>query len=566
MSRRLPRLTELWFLTLSFLAVCSVLMCAIDAAAQGITLGADFNTDASLDMDGDNRWEDTAAATGLDFEFDASPAVTRMTGVSSLPGITAAYDFPGGSTGNNAGALLSAAGTGARRSFQNVQSDWSNDDVSIEIWFKPDNLTPSVSNGQILFEDGGGRGLGFFVDNNELRLRKAGGGSLDVSTNISALGGEFIQAVGTYDSSAGAIELFVNGASVGTDSGSDADWSGGDNAATGTRGGSNTGGIGGGQQNTESFDGQIAIFRAYHNQVLSATDVLNNFDAVSNNAPAPVFSGVLEYDAAQDDGANNTWENTGGRSGFDANLSGHTFNNDPSTSLPGVTAAYEFDGTGGGSISSLDGLSNDFDDGDSFSFEAVLRPTDLTGSEVVFETGGGRGVGVFLGGGDSTDSDLMGLSDSQLSFSITEDSHNDNTAIVSADLAGIGVDEFIHAIGTFDIDSDTASLYVNGELIDTATAAANITDWSGGDGAGLGLIGGNNMGGIGGGNQGFSPFTGEMALFRILDRALSQEEVTARFDAVATDPIVPEPASIAIWSLMGLGLAGFGVYRRRRKR
>lgn len=28
---------------------------------------------------------------------------------------------------------------------------------------------------------------------------------------------------------------------------------------------------------------------------------------------------------------------------------------------------------------------------------------------------------------------------------------------------------------------------------------------------------------------------------------------------------VPEPASIVIWSLIGLGLAGFGVYRRRRK-
>ena len=30
--------------------------------------------------------------------------------------------------------------------------------------------------------------------------------------------------------------------------------------------------------------------------------------------------------------------------------------------------------------------------------------------------------------------------------------------------------------------------------------------------------------------------------------------------------VVPEPASIAIWSLIGLGLAGFGYSRTRRKK
>ena len=35
---------------------------------------------------------------------------------------------------------------------------------------------------------------------------------------------------------------------------------------------------------------------------------------------------------------------------------------------------------------------------------------------------------------------------------------------------------------------------------------------------------------------------------------------------VAAAAAVPEPGSVAIWSLIGLGLAGFGVYRVRRKR
>jgi hypothetical protein len=34
---------------------------------------------------------------------------------------------------------------------------------------------------------------------------------------------------------------------------------------------------------------------------------------------------------------------------------------------------------------------------------------------------------------------------------------------------------------------------------------------------------------------------------------------------ITTATLVPEPASIAIWSLFGLGLVGFGLYRSRRK-
>ncbi len=37
-------------------------------------------------------------------------------------------------------------------------------------------------------------------------------------------------------------------------------------------------------------------------------------------------------------------------------------------------------------------------------------------------------------------------------------------------------------------------------------------------------------------------------------------------DGVNGVGVVPEPASIAIWSLIGLGLAGFGFYQRRRKK
>ncbi len=41
---------------------------------------------------------------------------------------------------------------------------------------------------------------------------------------------------------------------------------------------------------------------------------------------------------------------------------------------------------------------------------------------------------------------------------------------------------------------------------------------------------------------------------------------TAIFAVSGTAAAVPEPAPIAIWSLIGLGLAGFGYYRTRRKK
>ena len=37
------------------------------------------------------------------------------------------------------------------------------------------------------------------------------------------------------------------------------------------------GGIGGGQSDAESFDGQISLFRVYNDQVLNSSEVLSNF-------------------------------------------------------------------------------------------------------------------------------------------------------------------------------------------------------------------------------------------------------------------------------------------------
>lgn len=287
----------------STLAVDGRLILLLPEDSFGATPGAGLFIDASQDTDPlDGRAPDFADGnpTGFDLMLDDDPAVTQVSVSSTnFPRIKSAYDMPGGATGNEAGAHPSDVGSTNQRSFQEAPGDWSNEDVTIEIWFKPDSLTPANAgntNGQILFEDGGGTGFGFFVDDSgEMQLQKAPGSGIvayDLIGDPSNLlldpaTAEFIQVVGTYDVTVGEMELFVNGTSVGTDTPTGNDWSGGDAAGIGTRGDNNVGGIGNGQQNTESLDGQVAVFRVYRDRILTPPEVQANFTELATPDTTP---------------------------------------------------------------------------------------------------------------------------------------------------------------------------------------------------------------------------------------------------------------------------------------
>lgn len=270
------------------IAVAGFSLLATQAGAE-VTPGYDLYIDARQDTDGDLQAEDLTVGnpSGLELLLDDDPLVSRVATTTSTQ-LTEAYDLPGGSINNEAGLLLVQTGTSDQRSFQEAAGpgDWSNKPVSLEIWFKPDNLTPTPSNGQILFEDGGGTGLGLFIRNNELLLSNDSGDgqiSYNLATDpsgilLGAATTEFIHVVATHNAGAGnECQLFVNGTLIGS-SVDDGDWSGGDAAGFGTRGDANVGGYGGGQQNTETFDGQIALVRAYQGQILTLTEVQANFD------------------------------------------------------------------------------------------------------------------------------------------------------------------------------------------------------------------------------------------------------------------------------------------------
>lgn len=311
----------------STLAVDGRLILLLPEETGGATAGSDFFMDASQDTDTqDGRSPDFAAGNPTGYDLVLGSGVTQESVSSTnFPRIRSAYDLPGGLIGDAGGIHMSSDPAGNnQRSFHEAPGDWTNnEDVSIEIWFKPDSLTPqdgANSNGQILFEDGGGIGLGIFLNSSgEIQARKMSGDGI-VSYNIGtdpsgllldAATSEFIQVVATYDTTPGVLELFINGTRI-TPSGSDKadpggnDWSGGDGAGIGTRGDVNVGGIGSGQQATESFDGQISIFRAYRNQLLTEAEVAANFTALtipdttqptySNLSPANLSTGVFFED------------------------------------------------------------------------------------------------------------------------------------------------------------------------------------------------------------------------------------------------------------------------------
>lgn len=253
-----------------------------------------FNTDASQDLDLNNRWEDLSGVSGLDFLLDASN--TRVTGTSTLAGISAAYDFIGSggeitSTGQN-GMQLTLKGTSTGRSFQTLDynpadNDATNERVTIELWFKPDDLTGN----EVLWEDGGGTGLGLFLADGELQVRKAPGDftqSLDLTTIGTS---EFIQAVVQFNPGPNpdTVSLYVNGALVAADvstTNNGNDWSGGDPFGLGARGGANMGGIGGGSSGQSAFEGEMAIFRVYRDDLLTDQQIMRNYSLVSGQTVA----------------------------------------------------------------------------------------------------------------------------------------------------------------------------------------------------------------------------------------------------------------------------------------
>lgn len=236
--------------------------------------------------------------TGIDFQWDAAnpgatpttiwrsdvgssnwtiAAATRVTGpgVSSLPGIGAAYRFDAANGGMSAGSFSGLPG-----------GNPTGTSSSIEIWFRPDGL---LGGRQVIFETGGATdGLSITLNDAQLMLRaKDGGVSVSVVHSLTAGAiTEFVQVVAVIELNA-TVSLYVNGAfaaqsaAVGLN-----DWSGTNGAGLGAANGAVGGNTGGDLNGFDEFSGQIALMRFYGNQILDPAGVARNYASVVVPEPA----------------------------------------------------------------------------------------------------------------------------------------------------------------------------------------------------------------------------------------------------------------------------------------
>ncbi|MCP4490587.1 MAG: hypothetical protein GY820_25220, partial [Gammaproteobacteria bacterium] len=119
----------------------------------------------------------------------------------------------------------------------------------------------------------------------------------------------------------------------------------------------------------------------------TATDANgNSTQATQNVTVTDVTEGIvdtsyiLNYEASSEGlPSDGTWNYITGQTGFDFTISNATLTNSPQSSYSGITQAWQFDGTGGGTMESLQDISGNPADADA-SFELWIRPTDLIDS------------------------------------------------------------------------------------------------------------------------------------------------------------------------------------------
>ncbi len=269
---------------------------------------------------------------------------------------------------------------------------------------------------------------------------------------------------------------------------------------------------------------------------VAAVGVLDN-DILSG--PYSVTGGAtLEYLAWDDVDANNVWEDETGVAGYDLDFSGATVVRDTSLSNApsGISAAYVFDGSGGGEFAEFfESLPGDPSDA-AASFEFWIRPSDASGREILFDTGSGTNA---MG----HDGASLRLNDSVLEWTVWNDGLGDVVTVTHDIAAEIASGEFIQVMAGFDTATGTASLRVNGGAASTDSNAA-INDWASLSAAtGVAQVGGSGTVVLA--PPGANPFAGEIAALRFYEFALNDAQAQANYDALQLSVVSHDVTSAA---------------------
>ena len=203
--------------------------------------------------------------------------------------------------------------------------------------------------------------------------------------------------------------------------------------------------------------------------IVAADGVLEN-DALFG--PFMVTAGAtLEYLAWQDIDGNNVWEDATGIAGYDLDFTGATVIRDtPLSNVPaGISAAYAFDGSGGGEFAELmENLPGD-PSNNSASFEFWIRPSDASGREIILDTGSAS-VG--------HDGAMLRLNGSTLEWVVWTGGPGNKVTATQDIATEIASGEFIQVVATVNPGNlSTVSLRINGGSAATGSNVT-ITDWA----------------------------------------------------------------------------------------
>lgn len=259
---------------------------------------------------------------------------------------------------------------------------------------------------------------------------------------------------------------------------------------------------------------------------------------------------TLNFDAAQDQNGNLTWESLGTDASRDWTL-GSAIMRDTSPILgnpletggfSGITASYEFPGLDATNLVDERATSatySGFGDAGDASLEFWIRLDNTTDDQVIWESGG------------ATNGSALVLTGGQLKFVAKT-----GTASAAVAIAAPTDGKFHQVVLTIDLNqsgnNDLLSLYVDAGTPVTNAAATGITTWSGTDVAGLGgynsALGANGAQGLSQGNFNTTLAAG-IASMRYYQTALSAAEVLANYSAVtAATVFFDNEAASGLWS------------------
>lgn len=295
----------------------------------------------------------------------------------------------------------------------------------------------------------------------------------------------------------------------------------------------------------------------------------------AEDASAAIVPPTLNWDAALDAPGNNFWDSTvnatnarrwnfgSGRS--PGGVSDPVFQVLSKAYSPAASTMNSFEGLGFGGTNPTQ---------QSATFEWVFQAagSDLGSGvqRVVMESGGdGDGIALML-----LDGDLVFRVQQYNPGGGNNGIPNHNGDVLAQPSTLFPADGRFHqVVGTIDLPNNQVSLYLDGTLVDQATTLiqnpggsfgnpGNLTDWAGGNAAGLGrtnssIAGNSEIGGP------FTNLAGSVAIVRYYrNQVFTADQVIQNFYA-----LVPEPGTLLVWSLVAaLGVAAGWRNTRRRRR